>query len=122
MNTANLPPTTRLETFDEGLTVSFTDRGSGPCVLVLHGGAGPMSVARFAETMSATYRVLAPTQPGFGGTTRPDWFRNIADVARAYIELLDRHALKDVLVIGHSMGGWVASELATRAGARLRGV
>lgn len=122
MNTANPAQTPHIETFDEGLTVSFSDRGSGPCVLVLHGGAGPMSVARFAETMSATNRVLAPTQPGFGGTTRPDWFRSIDDVARTYIDLLDRHDLKDVLVIGHSMGGWVASELATRAGGRLRGI
>jgi pimeloyl-ACP methyl ester carboxylesterase len=91
--------------------VTFTDRGTGPCVLVLHGGAGPISVARFAETMSAAHRVLAPTQPGFGGTARPDWFRNIDDVARAYIELLDTLALKDVLVIGFSMGGWIAFAL-----------
>jgi pimeloyl-ACP methyl ester carboxylesterase len=122
MSTPNPAPTPRLEAFGEGLTVSVTDRGSGPCVLVLHGGAGPISVARFAETMSATHRVLAPTQPGFAGTTRPEWFRNIDDVANAYINLLDRYALKDVLVIGHSMGGWVAAELAARAGDRLRGV
>jgi pimeloyl-ACP methyl ester carboxylesterase len=120
--TTSAAPTPRVETFDEGLTVTFTDRGTGPCVLVLHGGAGPMSVARFVETMSASHRVLSPTQPGFGGTTRPDWFRNIDDVARAFIELLDRLALKDVLVIGFSMGGWVAAELATRASGRLRGV
>jgi pimeloyl-ACP methyl ester carboxylesterase len=114
--------TIRLETFDADLALTFTDRGTGPGVLVLHGGAGPISVARFAETMSATHRVIAPTQPGFGGTARPDSFRTIDHVARAYIELLDRLSLKDVLVIGFSMGGWIAAELATRAGDRLRGV
>src|SRR6202040_4216435 len=56
--------TIRLETFDADLALTFTDRGTGPGVLVLHGGAGPISVARFAETMSATHRVIAPTQPG----------------------------------------------------------
>jgi pimeloyl-ACP methyl ester carboxylesterase len=113
---------TRTETFDHGLTITFTERGEGPRLLVLHGGAGPMSVARFAETMSATHRVLTPTQPGFAGTVRPDGFRNIEDVAQTYIELLDRHDLKNVLVVGHSMGGWVAAEMAARAGDRLRGI
>jgi pimeloyl-ACP methyl ester carboxylesterase len=112
----------RTETLTNGVTVTLTDRGAGPAVLVLHGGAGPVSVARFVEAMSATHRVLAPTQPGFGGTPRPEWLMNIGDIAQTYSELLERYELQDVLVIGFSMGGWVASELSTRAEGRMRGV
>jgi pimeloyl-ACP methyl ester carboxylesterase len=112
----------RTETLTNGVTVTLTDRGAGPAVLVLHGGGGPLSVARFVEAMSATHRVLAPTQPGFGGTPRPEWLMKIGDVAQTYSELLERYELQEVLVIGFSMGGWVASELATRAKGRLRGV
>ena len=112
----------RIETLTNGVTVTLTDRGAGPAVLVLHGGAGPLSVARFVETLSATHRVLAPTQPGFGGTPRPEWLMNIGDVAQTYNELLERYGLQEVLVIGFSMGGWAAAELATRAEGRLRGV
>ena len=123
MNTpAPTPPMALLETFGRGLTVTFAERGSGAATLVLHGGAGPMSIGRFTEAISATHRVVAPIQPGFAGTARPDWFRSIEAVASVYIELLDRLALKDVLLIGFSMGGWIAAEVAARAGDRLRGV
>lgn len=115
-------PTTRIESFAADLPVTLVDHGTGRPVLVLHGGAGPTSVARFVDTMSATHRVLAPTHPGFGGTPRPDRLTSIAALAETYAHLLERLDLADVLVIGFSMGGWIASELALRAGARLRGV
>ena len=114
--------TTHHETFSNDLTLSFDDVGSGPAVLVLHGGGGPLTVARFVEAMSANARVIAPVHPGFGGTPRPDDFDSVEKLADAYAALLDRLALTDVLVIGFSIGGWIANALALRAGERLRGV
>jgi len=114
--------TTRHETFSNDLTLAFDDVGSGPAVLVLHGGGGPLTVARFVEAMSANARVIAPVHPGFGGTPRPDDFDSIEKLADAYAALLERLALADVLVVGFSIGGWIANALALRAGERLRGV
>ena len=114
--------TTRHETFSNDLDLTFDDIGSGPAVLVLHGGGGPLTVARFVEAMSADARVIAPVHPGFGGTPRPDDFDSIEKLADAYAALLERLALTDVLVVGFSIGGWIANALALRAGARLRGV
>ena len=114
--------TTRHETFPDDLTLAFDDVGSGPAVLVLHGGGGPLTVARFVEAMSASARVIAPVHPGFGGTPRPDGFDSVEKLADAYAALLERLALADVLVIGFSIGGWIANALALRAGERLRGV
>lgn len=114
--------TIRNETFADDLTLTVDDRGSGPAMLVLHGGGGPLTVAGFVEAMSAHSRVIAPVHPGFGGTPRPDDFDSVEKLADTYAALLERLALTDVLVVGFSIGGWIANALALRAGARLRGV
>ena len=112
----------RQETFVDGLALTFDDRGSGPAVLVLHGGGGPLTVARFVEAMSTHARVIAPVHPGFAGTPRPERFDRVEQIADAYAALLERLALHDVLVVGFSVGGWIANALALRAGDRLRGL
>ena len=114
--------TLRHATLPDGLGLAFDDRGGGPAVLVLHGGGGPLTVARFVEAMSAHARVIAPVHPGFAGTPRPDTFDSVEQIAEAYVALLDRLELTDVLVVGFSIGGWIANALALRAGNRLRGL
>ncbi len=114
--------TLRHETLPGDIALTFDDRGSGPAVLVLHGGGGPLTVARFVEAMSAQARVIAPIHPGFGGTPRPETFDSVEQIADAYVALLDRLRLRDVLVVGFSIGGWIANALALRAGDRLRGL
>jgi len=109
------------QSFDD-LCLQFDDRGSGPAVLVLHGGGGPQTVAGFVEALSARARVIAPVHPGFAGTPRPDAFDSIEQLADAYAALLDRLELVDVLVVGFSIGGWIANALALRAPPRLRGL
>ncbi|MEV8069125.1 alpha/beta fold hydrolase [Streptomyces sp. NPDC085995] len=86
---------------------------TGRPVLVLHGGGGPATVAPLAEHFSATARALLPTHPGWNGTPRPDGFTRVADLAAAYLRLLRDHRLSDILVIGSSLGGWIAAEMAT---------
>jgi pimeloyl-ACP methyl ester carboxylesterase len=115
-------PTARQEPFADGLTLTLQDRGSGPALLVLHGGGGPLTVARFVEAMSAQARVIAPVHPGFAGTPRPASFDSIEQIADTYAALLERLQLTDVLVVGFSIGGWIANALALRAGPRLRGL
>jgi pimeloyl-ACP methyl ester carboxylesterase len=63
--------------------------------------------------------VLSPIHPGFGGEPRPEWFNSIDDLALTYLELLERLDLHEVMVVGFSMGGWIASELAVRDTTRL---
>src|SRR5512138_2241071 len=82
--------------------------------LLLHGGAGPMSVAGFAGLLSSSApaaRVLAPTHPGFDGTPRPAALTTVRQLAAYYAEQLDELGLDDVCVIGNSIGGWIAAEL-----------
>lgn len=106
------------------VSITFTERGEGRPFLLLHGGAGPQSVAAFADLLATTRpaRVLTPTHPGFGGTPRPDGFGSIADLAAAYVALLDELDLVDVTVIGNSIGGWAAAEIALLASPRISAI
>lgn len=88
------------------------DRGAGRPVMVLHGGGGPMSVLGLATALAERARVLTPTVPGFDGTPRPDACRTIADVATRDLEVLAERDLHDVVLVGSSVGGWIATEMA----------
>jgi pimeloyl-ACP methyl ester carboxylesterase len=120
---SNLSPLSiRRESFADGLTIRVDERGSGRPILILHGGGGPQTVAGLAAGLSKAH-VLVPTHPGFAGEPRPEWFDSIDDLALAYLDLLERLDLHDVLVIGSSMGGWIASAMALRdTSRRLRGL
>lgn len=91
--------------------------------LLLHGGAGPGSVAAFGDLLASRLRtrVLAPTHPGFDGTPRPERVTSVRDLARVYVALLERLDLWNVTVIGNSLGGWIAAEVALLGSARLSG-
>jgi pimeloyl-ACP methyl ester carboxylesterase len=104
-----------------GLQVSIDERGDtagsgGRGLLVLHGGAGPRSVAGLAAALAehAPAPVVTPTHPGFEGTPRVPWLDSAADLADAYLDLLEKLGLDDVMVIGNSIGGWIAAEMALR--------
>jgi pimeloyl-ACP methyl ester carboxylesterase len=106
------------------LDVTADDRGEGRPFLLLHGGGGPQTVAGFAELLATHMpaRVIAPSHPGFGGTPRPDGLTSMAGLAALYRELLDRLGLDDVTVIGNSIGGWIAAELALLGSPRISGL
>jgi pimeloyl-ACP methyl ester carboxylesterase len=94
--------------------VTFTELGSGQPVLLLHGGAGAFSVAGFADLLASSgpARVITPVHPGFDGTPRPEELASVASLAGVYGQLLRDLGLSDVCVIGNSIGGWIAAELA----------
>ena len=104
--------------------VTAADYGSGQPFLLLHGGAGPASVTGFAEKFAAAHdvRVLVPTHPGFGGTTRPEALNSVAALAALYNTLLDQLDLHDVTVIGNSIGGWITAEIALLKSPRVSGI
>src|SRR5216110_3440333 len=117
-----LPLRTRRESSADGLTVRFDERGnSGRPILILHGGGGPQTVAGLAAGLSKAH-VLVPTHPGFAGEPRPEWFDSIDDLALTYLDLLERLNLHEVMVIGFSIGDWIASELAVRDTTRLSSI
>ncbi len=101
--------------------VAVAQRGQGRPVVLLHGGAGPQSVERLAELLADTdhARVITPTHPGFGATPRPEGLDTVRGLAAVYAALLDELDLTDVTIVGNSIGGWIAAEMALLRSARI---
>lgn len=104
--------------------VTIDERGSGQPFLLLHGGAGPQSMAGFAALLadSTGAHVLTPVHPGFAGTPRPAGLTSPRGLAAVYRTLVEELDLDDVTVIGGSIGGWIAAELALLDSPRVSGV
>ena len=112
-----------MERIDIGETlIEALVHGDGRPLLFLHGIDYFAEQIPFLYRLSEHFRVIAPRHPGFGATRRPAWMRTVGDIAYLYLDLLDRLALDDVLLVGSSFGGWVAMELAVRSTARLAGL
>jgi pimeloyl-ACP methyl ester carboxylesterase len=96
------------------LDITFSERGEGHPVLLLHGGGGPPTVTGWADQFAGARhaRVLTPVHPGFDGTPRPAAVDSVGTLARLYVALLDQLELHDVTVVGNSIGGWIAAEMA----------
>lgn len=105
------------------VSVRVTERGTGHPMLLLHGGAGLLSVEPFADLYAGERAacVLTPTHPGFNGTPRPHQLTTIRQLAALYVALLNRLDLTGVTVVGSSVGGWIAAEMALLASSRVAG-
>jgi len=116
-------PLTRKVALASDLEIAVAESGAGRPVLILHGGGGPFTVAGIAGHLAETMHTLTPTHPGWNGADRPEWFTGIDDLALAYLQYLEDNDLRNVLVIGSSMGGWIGSEMAVRdAAGRITGL
>jgi pimeloyl-ACP methyl ester carboxylesterase len=104
--------------------LTIDEVGTGHPFLLLHGGAGPASFVPFASHLAGhrPARALVPTHPGFNGTLRPADVADVRALADLYVALLDQLDLRDVTVVGNSIGGWVAAEIALLASPRVSSV
>jgi pimeloyl-ACP methyl ester carboxylesterase len=95
-------------------------KGTGKPLLLLHSEDRYERGADFIEELAKKYRVIMPSMPGFNGSTLPNSIRTIEDMSYLYLDLLDQMKLNDVPVIGFSVGGWLACEIATKNDTRLK--
>jgi pimeloyl-ACP methyl ester carboxylesterase len=101
-------------------TVYVRRAGSGETVLFLHGLHGLGDHPTLVERLAARCDVIAPDHPGYGASDNPAWLDDVRDLAFFYADFLDTLDLKDVHLVGHSLGGWIALELAARSRSRLK--
>lgn len=103
-----------------GVSVRSYRGGGGPPLVFLHGAGGlPPMWLPFFETLSAKFDVLVPEHPGFGASDDPEAIKNIHDLAYYYLDFFEALDLRGAHLIGNSMGGWTAAELAVRSCSRL---
>jgi pimeloyl-ACP methyl ester carboxylesterase len=94
--------------------------GEGAVPLVfLHGAGGHTGWMAFLEELSTRFAVFAPEHPGFGQSDDPPWLDEVADLAYFHLDLVKVLGLERVHLIGTSLGGWIAAEMAVRNTARL---
>jgi len=103
-----------------GCRVRIMRKGDGAPLLFLHGAAGAGSWLPFMETLSQTHDVIVPEHPGFGKSDTPGWLDSISDLAYFYLDLIRQLGLEGAHVVGTSLGGWIAAEMAIRDPGALR--
>ena len=96
-----------------GVDVHAWVGGQGPVVLVLHGAGGNRGFTRWLERVAERFTVWAPTHPGFGASGDAEWMEGIDDLGRFHLWLIEAAGLGRPHVVGHSIGGWTAAEMAT---------
>jgi pimeloyl-ACP methyl ester carboxylesterase len=99
-----------------GIDVELRRGGGGKPLLVIHGELGVPGWLDAYARLAGSFEVIVPSLPGYGKSTRPDWIMGVHDVA-AWVTWFarDQNIRTPVNVIGCSLGGWVAAEIATVA-------
>ena len=105
-----------------GVQTQVLKGGSGPPLLLLHGARGNPGWMAYHEELSKHYTVYASSHPGYDKTQRPPWVSTINDVAHFYVGFLRNTGLEGVVLMGFSMGGWIAAEIAAMDSHGIKGL
>jgi pimeloyl-ACP methyl ester carboxylesterase len=103
-----------------GIRVAYRREGDGEPVLYLHGNGFTRMWLPFHQKLAESVDLLAPEHPGYGETEMPEWLDGFDDLVIHYDELLRVFGLETAHVVGYSLGGWIAAELAVFHPERLR--
>lgn len=103
----------------DGCRTHYRRGGKGAPLVFLHGGGGMPVVLPFMEKLAQRFDVIVPDHPGYGQSDEPAWLENIHDVAYFYLDFLAHLKLEHAVLVGHSMGGWMAMEIAVRNTSRI---
>jgi pimeloyl-ACP methyl ester carboxylesterase len=96
-----------------GTAVNYVEMGEGPPLVLVHGLSGAWQnwleqIPRF----SAAHRVIALDLPGFGGSPMPPWRISIPAYGRFLRDFCERLGIDRCALVGNSMGGFIATEVA----------
>jgi pimeloyl-ACP methyl ester carboxylesterase len=89
-------------------------------VVYLHSASGEAAGLTFLERLAASRRVIAPVFPGFGTSEGIERIEDIEDAAFHVLDVMDRLEIDSADLVGMSMGGWMAAEVAVRWPERVR--
>src|SRR5207237_4515531 len=98
----------------DGCRTHYRRAGKGAPLVFLAGASGAPVVLPFMEKLTERFDVVVPDHPGYGQSDEPEWLENIHDVAYFYLDFLAALKLEKAAIVGSSMGGWMAMEMAVR--------
>src|SRR5262245_42450137 len=97
-----------------GARIELIERGSGRPLLLLHPAIGIKASDQAIDRLARSFRVLAPSHPGFGRSELPRGMSTVDDLAYFYLDLMDALDLREVVLAGLSFGGWMSAEIMLR--------
>jgi pimeloyl-ACP methyl ester carboxylesterase len=110
----------------QDVPIYYLEKGSGKAVLLLHGfGEAGWVWAEQMESLSGFCRVIVPDLPGSGSSpANADFDKDlrIDDLAEAILALVNFLQIEKLVVLGHSMGGYIALSMAAKVPERLLGL
>jgi len=98
-----------------GGRIQVVEAGKGRDLLLLHGAGGYLPNDPLIATLASKYRVTAPLLPGYGESSGEDNLRDMLDVTLHALDVMEALKLTKPIVVGHSMGGMIAAEMAAIA-------
>jgi pimeloyl-ACP methyl ester carboxylesterase len=98
-----------------GARCRVLEAGSGPPVVFLHGAGGLLADNPFLDRLAVRYHVFAPELPGYGESTGEELLEDMLDFTLHGWDVVSALGLTRPHLIGHSMGGMIAAEMAAVA-------
>jgi pimeloyl-ACP methyl ester carboxylesterase len=105
---------------DGKLSVELQTYGTGDPLLYIHGAGGLLGIDPFLEELGKDFKVIAPHLPGYGESTGGEQIEDVTDAALFYHQLMDELGIDQAHIVGHSMGGMLAAEVAALDVSRAR--
>src|SRR5450432_917334 len=95
--------------------VRYLEGGTGQPLVYLHGAGGVTPDDPLLAALSARFHVFAPFLPGYGESEECGELRDMLDFTLHGWDVVEALGLADPLLVGHSMGGMIAAEMAAIA-------
>jgi pimeloyl-ACP methyl ester carboxylesterase len=119
MNVADAAIAADASIFVNGAKLELIDRGRGRPILFLHPHIGIEPSAPVLALLAGGGRLVAPSHPGFGRSELPPTLTTIDDLAYFYLDAMEELDLEQTLVVGVSIGAWIAAAIAVKSTARM---
>jgi pimeloyl-ACP methyl ester carboxylesterase len=101
-----------------GMDIEVRTYGTGAPLFLLAGEEQLEVDSPFVNELAKNHKVIMPSPPGFGVSGRPDWLTNPDDLAYIMLDLMEKLGIENAPVVGCSLGGWIAAEMATKDDSR----
>ncbi len=97
------------------VSVRYYEGGQGTPLVFLHGAGGAEADLGFLDALSARFHVYAPLVPGYGDSEECPALRDMLDFTLHTWDVVEALGIQDPVLVGHSMGGMIAAEMAAVA-------